>query len=135
MESINQPMNGLTSDAIKVVVKVHPSKKKNEQGYYINDIQYMMDTENLPFTSFDQTDNYIDGLLNYCKDAGAKDQTLIDKTKQYFINEPTELYIYPFYYPSLDKQQSVHGGKRPTYRGKSRKMKKSQRKSKRRKNI
>jgi hypothetical protein len=76
------------NDNIKIKFKVYPYVDENRKGNHVGDIKLVMNTDNLPFTYFDQVDHMMHNLFGYVRDR--------DNPKEYFKNKTHEItYTHP----------------------------------------
>lgn len=97
------------NDNIEVKLKVYPYVDENRKGNHVGDIKVVMNTDNLPFTYFDQVDHMMHNLFGYVRDR--------DYPKKYFINGfKTITYTHP---------PIIQGGKHRKTMKKTKRTKKS----------
>ena len=73
-------------------LKIYPyiGKSNNRKGYYIGNIKSVLNTDELPFTNFDQVDHQLSNLFGYVKNGKNPDDFfLVHPEKIEFI--PTKL--------------------------------------------
>lgn len=75
------------TDDIKIRFKVYPYVDENRKGNHVGDIKAVINTDNLPFTYFDQVDHMMYNLFGYVRDR--------DNPKKYFINKTHEITYNP----------------------------------------
>jgi hypothetical protein len=104
---------------IDVTAKVYPfiGKDKNRKNYYIGNYKIVLNSNDLPFSNFDQVDHMIYNLYNYAKTR--------KNPKDFFIYHPEKMTLIPGRMSEL----SMAGGRRKT----NRKQKLSRRKIKKHK--
>jgi hypothetical protein len=87
-------------DDIKIKLKVYPYVDINRKDNHVGDIKVVMNTDNLPFTYFDQVDHMMHNLFGYVRDR--------DKPEKYFKNKTHEKVYNP---PESLKPKIILGGK------------------------
>lgn len=76
------------SDDIKIKFKVYPFVDENRKGNHVGNIKTVVNTDNLPFTYFDQVDHMMYNMFGYVRDRA--------DPKKYFINKTHEIkYTHP----------------------------------------
>jgi hypothetical protein len=76
------------NDDIKIKFKVYPFIDENRKGNHVGNIKTVVNTDNLPFTYFDQVDHMMYNLFGYTRDRA--------DPKKYFINKTHEIkYTHP----------------------------------------
>jgi len=95
-ESTNVP----EPNQIDVTTKVFPfiGKDKNRKGYYIGNYKIVINSDDLPFSNFDQVDHMIYNLYNYAKTR--------KNPKDFFIYHPEKMTFIP------GKINRMQGGKK-----------------------
>lgn len=85
---------------IDVTTKVFPfiGKDRNRKGYYIGNYKIVINSEDLPFSNFDQVDHMIYNLYNYAKTR--------KNPKDFFIYHPEKMTFIP------GKINKMEGGKK-----------------------
>jgi hypothetical protein len=77
------------SHNIDTIAKIYPfiGKDRNRKGYYIGNYKIVINSEDLPFTNFDQVDHMIYNLYNYAKTR--------KNPKEFFIYHPEKMTLIP----------------------------------------
>ena len=76
------------NDDIKIKFKVYPFVDENRKGNHVGNIKTVVNTDNLPFTYFDQVDHMMYNMFGYVRDRA--------DPKKYFINKTHEIkYTHP----------------------------------------
>jgi hypothetical protein len=105
-------MEDNTDKKIKTTMKIYPyiGKSNNRKGYYIGNFKSVVNTDELPFTNFDQVDHMLYNLFGYVKNR--------KNPKEFFIAHPENVEFVP------TKLQQMGGRYRKTMK-KSKKSNKS----------
>jgi hypothetical protein len=77
---------------IDIITKVTPfiGDSPNRKGFNVGDFKVIVDTENLPFTDFDQVDKFLSDLIKFTGDYSGK------KTpKDYYVYHPKMMSFIP----------------------------------------
>jgi hypothetical protein len=103
---------------IQTTIKIYPyiGKTNNRKGYYVGNLTSVVNTDELPFTNFDQVDHMLYNLFGYVKNG--------KNPKDFFISHPESIQYIPA------KLQQIGGKYRKTIK-KTKKNKRSK-KNKRR---
>lgn len=74
---------------ITAIMKIYPyiGKSNNRKGYYIGNIKSVLNTDELPFTNFDQVDYMLYNLFGYVKNG--------KNPKDFFIVHPENIEFVP----------------------------------------
>lgn len=112
-EEIESELNAVKPlGKISVTSKIAPfiGKDNNRKGYHIGDYKILVDTNELPFTNFDQVDHFIYNLFDYVRTR--------KNIKNFFIYHPETMEFIP-----ARIEKNIVGGKRRTKRNKSKRKK------------
>jgi hypothetical protein len=78
-----------TDKKIKTTLKIYPyiGKTNNRKGYYVGDLKTVVNTDELPFTNFDQVDHMLYNLFGYVKNG--------KNPRDFFIVHPENIEFIP----------------------------------------
>jgi hypothetical protein len=103
------------NDNIKIKFKVYPYVDINRKDNHVGDIKVVMNTDNLPFTYFDQVDHMMYNLFGYVRDR--------DKPEKYFINKTHEKVYKPPEYLGGKNRKTMKKSEKTRINKKSKKNK------------
>ena len=112
---MTEPIIKKPEGQIEVTTKLYPfiGKGPNRKGYHIGNYKVFVNTDDLPFSDFDQVDHFIHNLYNYAKTR--------KNLKDFFVYHPEKMTFIP-----IKMTKKLEGGRR---RNKTIKKKTSSRKT------
>jgi hypothetical protein len=105
-----------------ITTKLYEIPYVNGKGYKIGKYHVVIDKKNLPFSSFDEIDHFLNNLFDYVKNAPNNNNPTADFNKQFFKNKKKKILLFtPVKYEEdyEDETKKTDGGKSRKNRAKS----------------